>query len=41
MPLTGLSPATSALLLDMDGTLLDIAPTPDAVRVAPGLADAL
>lgn len=31
----------TALLLDLDGTLLDIAPTPDLVRVAPGLAEAL
>jgi len=31
----------AALLLDLDGTLLDIAPTPDAVVVAPGLVDAL
>ncbi len=30
-------PANAALLLDLDGTLLDIAPTPDAVVVAPGL----
>lgn len=34
-------PPRAALLLDLDGTLLDIAPTPDAVRVPPGLADAL
>ncbi|WP_428492855.1 trehalose-phosphatase [Rhodopila sp.] len=27
----------AALLLDMDGTLVDLAPTPDAVSVAPGL----
>src|SRR5690348_7657966 len=31
----------TALLLDMDGTLIDIAPTPDSVVVAPGLTDAL
>jgi trehalose 6-phosphate phosphatase len=30
-----------AFLLDLDGTLLDIAPTPDAVRVEPGLLDDL
>ena len=28
-------------MLDMDGTLLDIAPSPDAVRVEAGLAEAL
>ena len=28
----------AALLLDMDGTLVDLAPTPDAVVVAPDLA---
>ncbi len=33
--------AQAALLLDMDGTLLDIAPTPDSVVVAPGLAGTL
>jgi trehalose 6-phosphate phosphatase len=31
----------AALLLDMDGTLIDLAPTPDAVTVCPGLPDAL
>jgi trehalose 6-phosphate phosphatase len=31
----------AALLLDLDGTLLDIAPAPDAVVVPPGLSDTL
>jgi trehalose 6-phosphate phosphatase len=31
----------TALLLDLDGTLVDIAPTPDAVVVAPGLRETL
>lgn len=31
----------AALLLDMDGTLLDLAPTPDAVVVEAGLPEAL
>jgi trehalose 6-phosphate phosphatase len=30
-----------ALLLDIDGTIVDIAPTPTSVRVAPGLKGAL
>lgn len=34
-------PSGAALLLDLDGTLLDIAPTPDAVVVPPGLPDVL
>jgi trehalose 6-phosphate phosphatase len=31
----------AGLLLDLDGTLLDIAPTPDSVVVPPGLLDVL
>src|ERR1700735_1339403 len=31
----------AALLLDLDGTLLDIAPAPDEVVVPPGLLDVL
>ena len=31
----------AALLIDMDGTLLDIAPTPDQVKVPEGLPDTL
>ena len=34
-------PHAAALMLDLDGTLLDIAPTPDAVRVASGLPEGL
>jgi trehalose 6-phosphate phosphatase len=34
-------PAETALLLDVDGTLLDIAPAPDLVVVPPSLPDAL
>jgi len=31
----------SSLLLDIDGTILDIAPTPESVRVPPGLIDSI
>jgi len=31
----------AALMLDMDGTLIDLAPTPDAVVVPPGLPETL
>ncbi len=34
-------PGESALLLDLDGTLLDIAPTPGSVVVPPGLVQTL
>lgn len=34
-------PSQFALFFDIDGTLIDLAPTPDAIYVPPGLADAL
>ena len=36
-----LNPATIGLFLDVDGTLLDIAPRPEAVEGKPGLLDDL
>ena len=41
VPAVPVLPAQAALLLDLDGTLLDIAPTPAAVVVPPGLLPAL
>lgn len=40
-PLIAFDVETAALLLDVDGTLLDIAPTPDAVFAASGLRESL
>ena len=36
-----LSAPGTAVFLDVDGTLVDLAPTPDGVRVAPGVIEAL
>ena len=36
-----LSAPGTAVFLDFDGTLVDLAPTPDGVRVAPGVIEAL
>jgi trehalose 6-phosphate phosphatase len=40
-PLPGLLPKNIALFLDVDGTMLDIAPVPEAVKVPEGLYRAL
>lgn len=41
MPLSSIDPRTHAILLDIDGTLLDIAPTPHQVRVPTSLRKTL
>lgn len=41
MPLDLPAPSEAALLLDVDGTLLDFAPTPESVVVPPGLLESL
>jgi len=38
---TALPPGSLSLVLDFDGTLVDIAPTPDSVVVEPGLTETL
>ena len=41
LPMRLPAPTETALLLDIDGTLLDLAPTPEAVVVPPELLDSL
>ena len=41
MPLSLPPPGEAALLLDIDGTLIDLAPTPNSVIVPDGLIDAM
>jgi trehalose 6-phosphate phosphatase len=41
MPQTPIDPDTTAIFLDIDGTLLDIAPTPLEVKVSDALRDSL
>ena len=36
-----LSPSETAFFFDFDGTLVELAPTPDGVVVAPGVVDSL